>query len=48
MLTMAKEMRLEMCIDNHKNFQMPVPNKVTSGNNVEGKHPCPQGQWGLY
>lgn len=45
---MAKETRLEMCVDNHKNFQMLVPNKVSPENSVlEGKHPCPQGQ-GLY
>lgn len=41
MLTTAQEARVEIYSDNHKNFQMPIPNKVIPENSVEeGKYLC--------
>lgn len=42
-LMTVKEVRLAIYIYNHKKFQMPIPNKMTTENNADkGKHPCAQ------
>lgn len=34
-LMTVKEVRLEIYIYNHKKFQMPIPNKMTTENNAD-------------